>query len=86
MREASYLHIGQKEQRALDYLRLAHANDPTTWDGVLTNEATSYDGEIEVAYVHWRTAEALRQKGLVTYGEREPDYGTEIVLQRPEIA
>ena len=68
-----------KEQRALDYLRLAKATCDTTDDGVLTSEATFYDGEIDVAYVNFKTARSLVRKGFITYGDYDPD-GTALCL------
>ncbi len=68
------------QRRALDLLRQARRESPTTDDGVVTSEATYYDREIGVAFIHWRTARALKTWNLIGYGDHDPDSGTEIRL------
>lgn len=49
--------------RALRYLAQTH---PTV-DPIVTADATFWDSEIDAAYVHWRTAQWLRDHGYVTF-------------------
>lgn len=64
---------------ALSWLRRAREDDPSTDDGMLTNESTFYDSEVAVAFVHWRTARALVNAGLARYGDYDPE-GTPLIL------
>lgn len=68
-----------KQKRALELLE-AGARIPDTWTGALAAHETFWDGEIGVACINFLTAEALRRRGLIRYGERDPEWGTEIVL------
>ena len=72
-----------KMRVALDAMKRAREEDPTTDDGILTSLATFYDVEVAVAYVHFRTAEALVKAGHAQYGEwYGPDDGQALVLRR----
>lgn len=69
-----------KQKHALGLLK-AGAKIPDTWTGALVSHETFWDGEIGVACINDKTAEALRRRGLIEYGERDPEWGTEIVLR-----
>lgn len=69
-----------KQKHALELLEIG-AKIPDTWTGALAAHETFWDGEIGVAYINFHTAEALRRRGLIEYGERDPEWGTEIVLR-----
>lgn len=64
-----------KQKQALALMRQARAEDPSTDDGVATNDATFYDSEVHVAYVNWRTALSLKRLGLLDYEIVSPDEG-----------
>ena len=71
--------LTSKQMRALELLQMA-AKMADTWTGALYPHESFLDGEIGVAYINFHTAEALRRRGLIQYGERDPEWGTEIVL------
>lgn len=75
-----------KQTEALEMLRRSRAAGPSTDDGLVTSEATFYDVEIDVAYVHWATASVLKAAGLVEYGDWDPDWGTELRLTEAALA
>lgn len=68
-----------RQREALALLRRSREADPSTDDGLVSNTATFYDVEVDVAWVHWRTAAALEKLGLVVWGDYDPD-GTELRL------
>jgi hypothetical protein len=70
----------RKQDYAIGLLVGSRSNDPTTSDGIVSAE-TYYDREVHVAYIHWKVARALRDKGVVTFGPPDPDHGTEITLR-----
>lgn len=51
-------------------LRLVEQTHPDV-DAVITSDATFWDTEIDAAYVHWRTAHWLMERGYVRF-ERVP--------------
>lgn len=65
---------------ALGCLQRAREDDPTTSDGLMYGGETFYDREIKVAIVNHQTAKALRHRGYITFGEWDPDWGTELKL------
>jgi len=69
-----------KQKNALNLMRQARREDPTTDDGVATDEATFYDSEVHVAYVHWQTARALKDRGLLEFIAYDPEWGTSLRL------
>jgi hypothetical protein len=71
--------LTSKQVRALELLQTSRLMGDT-WTGALYPHETFLDGEIGVAYINFHTAEALRRRGLIEYGERDPEWGTEIVL------
>lgn len=75
-----------KQRDALEMLRQARETSPTTSDGVTTSAATFYDREVDVAYVHWATASALKAEGLVEFVDWDPEWGTELRLTEKGLA
>lgn len=71
--------LTEKQRFALELLK-SGARIPETWTGALAAHETFWDAEIGVACINFQTAEALRRRGLIEYGERDPEWGTEIVL------
>jgi transposase len=63
------LRVAAKQREAIEFLGRARDECPSTDDGVTTAEATFYDAEVSVAYVHWRTARALHRRGLVEWDD-----------------
>lgn len=78
--------LTRSQREALEFLRRARAEDHRTDDGVVSSEATFYDREIATAVVHWRTADALERRGLIEYGDWDPEWGTEIRLAERDAA
>lgn len=72
--------LTRKQSEALALLERSREEDATTDDGLTSAVATFYDVEIRVACINWRTADALKRRGLVEYGDWDPDWGTQIHL------
>lgn len=76
----------RKQRTALALLALSRQASPTTDDGLSVSCATFYDKEIDVAFIHWRTADALRREGFVEFGDWDPDWGTELRITEKGLA
>lgn len=72
--------LTRKQKEALALLERSRRECSSTDDGLTTCVATNYDIEVDVAFIHWRTAAALKHRGLIEYGDWDPDGGTEIRL------
>ncbi len=64
---------------ALVHLERA-ASEGSDPHGSVASCPTIYDQEIQTAFVHWKTAGALEARGLIRFGDWEPEYGTDIYL------
>jgi hypothetical protein len=69
-----------KQRVALDHLRRSQSAGADVPHGTTTTAETFYDIEIDCAYIHWRTAAALERRGLVRFGDWDPEYGTDLWL------
>jgi len=64
----------KKQAHALGLMIRAREEAPDTDDGLCYGGATFYDTEIHVAYVNWRTAEALVSHGLVKWDRMDDEW------------
>jgi hypothetical protein len=58
------LTLTRLQRVALELLQRAHGH-PGTDDGIVTAEATFYDSEANIAWVHWKTAQGLERRGKI---------------------
>lgn len=61
-------------------MKRAREAEPSTDDGIYYGGGTFYDAEINVAYVHFNTADSLQRLGLIRFGPHDPDWGTSLDL------